>query len=119
MTGEPDREISIFLEAIEIDEFSELSAFLHKACGDDERLRARVEALLAVHRRDDSFLDRPAPGLVKTVDIDRDMLEAGIPVKSAPHDYFGRAACLTSRDRAGVIVWTERNGLWPKRRNGK
>jgi hypothetical protein len=53
------------------------------------------------------------------VDIDRDMLEAGIPVKSAPHDYFGRAACLTSRDRAGVIVWTERNGQWARRRNGK
>jgi WD40 repeat protein/serine/threonine protein kinase len=44
----------------------ERGAFLDDACGSDQELRARVEALLEAHDSPDSFLDSPAPNLKET-----------------------------------------------------
>jgi hypothetical protein len=36
------------------------SAFLSRACGEDESLRREVESLIASHEKDGSFIDSPA-----------------------------------------------------------
>src|SRR5262245_31158992 len=63
-------ERSIFMEALEFDDPREREAHILHACGDDERLRARVEALLRRHQSDDVLaLDRvPAVDLSVTAD---------------------------------------------------
>ena len=49
MTERPVSEKTIFEAALEIASLGERAAYLAEACGSDERLRADVEALLAVH----------------------------------------------------------------------
>jgi WD40 repeat protein/serine/threonine protein kinase len=52
-------ERSIFMEALDFEEPRERSAYVKRACSDDEQLRARVEALLHRHQEDDKLsLDR-------------------------------------------------------------
>ena len=76
MSAKTSPEITIFLSAIERDA-DELAAYLDDACGDDQQLRGRVDALVAAHGRNSSFLERPAPGLDRTVGVNRDALDAG------------------------------------------
>jgi serine/threonine protein kinase/Tfp pilus assembly protein PilF len=59
--------------------------------GDDEELRARVAALLAVHRRADSFLEQPAGPILPTAAV-------------ATHD-------IAPEDSASAFVATEKPGL--------
>ena len=55
----------IFLAVVERKDPAERTAFLNKACGDDDALRANVEALLKSHEEAGSFLAQdvfePAP----------------------------------------------------------
>jgi WD40 repeat protein len=53
-------ERTIFLEALEIADPAERSAYLGRACAGDPALRRQVEALLAAHERPGDFLDVPA-----------------------------------------------------------
>ena len=64
-------ERSIFMEALEFDDPQERAAYLGRACGDDQRLRERVEALLRSHRSGGGFvLDRaPAVEVAVTADL--------------------------------------------------
>ncbi|MEZ6117165.1 MAG: serine/threonine-protein kinase [Pirellulaceae bacterium] len=50
---------AVFYAAAERISAAERNAFLDAACGDDQSLRAEVEALLAAKDNPDSFLDRP------------------------------------------------------------
>ena len=50
---------SIFCAAVEIASEDERAAYLARACGDDQELRARVEKLLVAHFRAGSFLEEP------------------------------------------------------------
>jgi len=52
-------ERAIFLQAIEEENLDARLAYLASACGDDERLRASVEALLAAHDKPAALLDHP------------------------------------------------------------
>src|SRR6516225_572610 len=61
-------ERSIFLEALDIDEPRERTAFLERACAGDPVLREQVERLLAAHEKGGPFLDHPATDLVATTD---------------------------------------------------
>src|SRR5262245_19219620 len=61
-------ERSIFLAALDIDDPSERSAHLDRACAGDPALRAQVEQLLKAHQQPGPFMERPAPALVATVD---------------------------------------------------
>jgi hypothetical protein len=51
---------AIFMEALEKATPAERDTFLDQACGVDNTLRDRVEALLKTHDRPDALLDRPA-----------------------------------------------------------
>ena len=53
-------EQEIFYEALEIDDVQSRSAFLDQACGDDQRLRQQVDALLEESARSGEFLGVPA-----------------------------------------------------------
>jgi hypothetical protein len=61
-------ERALFLDALEIADPVERTAYLDKACGGDLALRAAVEELLKAHADPGPFMDRPAPSLVATVD---------------------------------------------------
>ena len=61
-------EEAIFVEALEKKTPEERAAYLNQACGDNEALRARVNALLQSHETPDSLLDNGPPGLDDTVD---------------------------------------------------
>src|SRR5262245_35797907 len=64
-------ERSIFMEALEFGDLQERAQYVCQACGGDQRLRGRVEALLRSHRSESSFvLDRmPAVDLAVTADL--------------------------------------------------
>jgi WD40 repeat protein/serine/threonine protein kinase len=64
-------ERSIFMQALDFGDIGEQEAYLGRACGDDDQLRSRVEALLRSHRSDGSFmLDRGlVADLAVTVDV--------------------------------------------------
>lgn len=52
-------ERTIFVEAIEFDDPQERQAFIDRACGDDAKLRASVDALLRAHDAPENALDKP------------------------------------------------------------
>ena len=57
--GEKSRDIeSIFSDALEMST-EDRSAYLDKVCGDDVRLRARIEALLKACEESEDFLEVP------------------------------------------------------------
>ncbi|HEX8735825.1 MAG TPA: serine/threonine-protein kinase, partial [Pyrinomonadaceae bacterium] len=61
------KEISkIFNTALEI-EPARRGTYLSEACGDDERLRAEIEILLAAHESEDSILDSIEIGLARSL----------------------------------------------------
>ena len=53
----------IFLAAIELASSNEREAFLNGACGEDNALRDRVEALIVAHESPASLLNHAAPKL--------------------------------------------------------
>ena len=59
MTEPPLPEESIFAQALEITSAAERAAFLDRACGHDQALRAEVEALLRAQERSGDLLDLP------------------------------------------------------------
>src|SRR4051794_1525345 len=64
------RERDIFIEALQKGGPADVDAYLAATCGGDEALRGRVDALLAEHRRQESFiLDAPPAGLGLTVGL--------------------------------------------------
>src|SRR6516225_10160713 len=59
-------EESIFAQALEITSAAERAAFLDRACGDNQGLRAEVEALLRAHEQSGDLLDLPEKPPVTT-----------------------------------------------------
>jgi serine/threonine protein kinase/Flp pilus assembly protein TadD len=57
-------ERTIFLAVLEIEDPSERSAYLDRACAGDPALRAQVEQLLKAHREPGRFMEHPAPALL-------------------------------------------------------
>src|SRR5262245_6034268 len=64
----------VFLGAAEVESPAERRLFLDQQCGDDVRLRAQVESLLAASAKVGSFLNKPAiqaqPGCSGTADYE-------------------------------------------------
>ena len=63
MNGGSDREVAIFTQALKVAP-QDRDAFLDHACGENENLREKVEALLKAHDRLGSFLEEPPGGIV-------------------------------------------------------
>jgi WD40 repeat protein/serine/threonine protein kinase len=63
----PNKARDVFLAALKMAP-EHWDAYLNEACGDDGRLRGRVQHLLVAHREAGSFLEPPAPSPVATVD---------------------------------------------------
>ena len=59
-------ERDIFIEALQQPSNEEQSAYLDQACGQDPKLRDRIESLLQQERALDSFLEEPAYELNET-----------------------------------------------------
>jgi serine/threonine protein kinase/tetratricopeptide (TPR) repeat protein len=57
------QEQSLFIEALEIEDPAERTAFLDRVCATDPILRQRLERLLKRHGQADSFLESPAANL--------------------------------------------------------
>jgi eukaryotic-like serine/threonine-protein kinase len=58
MKSDPDRELTIFTEALKLLP-EEREAFLKQKCLCDNELRQRLEALLRAHERLGNFLEEP------------------------------------------------------------
>ena len=61
MNDDAGREVAVFTEAIKVPR-QQRGAFLDQACGRDEELRRKVEALLSAHDRVGNFLEEPPTG---------------------------------------------------------
>ena len=72
MKPKPQREAALFQAAAQLTG-AERAAFLNSACHGDPALRQRLEALLAAHDAQDSFLEpkapKPASQPVKTIEV--------------------------------------------------
>ncbi len=69
MVSEFRNEEAIFDAALGFDSEQERAAYLQKACGDDLTLLHRLEALLKVHRSEQSFLEQAANSLQLTLEV--------------------------------------------------
>jgi eukaryotic-like serine/threonine-protein kinase len=58
MSEDPNQAMVIFTEALQYPA-AERGAFLDRACGGDDELRRRVEALLRAHERLGNFMETP------------------------------------------------------------
>jgi len=61
MKSDPDNELMVFTEALKLSP-REREAFLRRKCGEDEKLRHRLEALLRTYERLGTFLEEPPTG---------------------------------------------------------
>ncbi len=59
MNDIPNHEVEVFTKAVQLP-VNERAAFLGRACGDDQALRRRIEALLQDHEQIGDFLEEPA-----------------------------------------------------------
>src|SRR5687768_3795977 len=66
--------MSIFLDALDVPSREEREAFLDRACGGDEHLRAGVEQLLRAHDLPDNPIDQVPP----EVDAARTVLQEAV-----------------------------------------
>jgi hypothetical protein len=72
------------------------AAYLHEACGGDDSLRQRVEALLRAHESAEAFMDHPA------VDLSREPLV--VKLAEQPGDRIGRYKLLQQIGEGGCGV---------------
>ena len=104
------RERAIFMAALDFESASSQADFIERECGDDEALRARVEALLHSHRAAGSFLhDQPLVGQP------RDPVEA-TPAAEGPGTLIGSYKLLERIGEGGFGVVYMAEQLKPVRR---
>jgi WD40 repeat protein/serine/threonine protein kinase/tetratricopeptide (TPR) repeat protein len=73
-------EHELFASALEIVAPAERSAYLDRACGGDDAMRARVEALLRAHERAGSFLQAPHIAGSETLDAPKPLEGRGTAI---------------------------------------
>jgi serine/threonine protein kinase len=89
-------EESIFAQALEITSAAERAAFLDRACGDNQALRAEVEALLRAHEHSGDLLDLPENSAVTT----------DLPAREGPGTAIGPYKLLEPIGEGGMgTVW--------------
>jgi eukaryotic-like serine/threonine-protein kinase len=94
--SEPNRPVgAIFDAAIELPP-EQRAAYLHEACGGDDSLRQRVEALLLAHESAEAFMDHPAVDLQRETVVVKPAEQAG--------DRIGRYKLLQQIGEGGCGV---------------
>jgi serine/threonine protein kinase/tetratricopeptide (TPR) repeat protein len=96
ITNRPS-EKEIFFQAIEIATPHERALFLNDACGDDSRLRRRVESLLAQHFEPNSFMQEPAVEVAPATLLH-------VPLSEGPGTIIGRYKLLEKIGEGGFGV---------------
>jgi hypothetical protein len=91
-----NRDVAVFTEAVALP-VAERAAYLTRACGADEPLRRRVEALLQTHVHVGDFLEEPPPRMVLE---NRSEIQPGEKVG----DYVGRYKLLQQIGEGGCGV---------------
>jgi eukaryotic-like serine/threonine-protein kinase len=95
------RERDIFIEALQKRDPGEVDPYLTATCGGDDALRGRADALLAEHRRQESFiLDAPPVGVDATVGLPGGQLV----VAEGPGSRVGRYKLLEQIGECGFGV---------------
>src|SRR5438445_4705775 len=101
MNNDHQREEQIFEAALQFPTPEQRAAFVKGACGNDETLRQRVEALLKAHEHTSGFLDQPpAAPSGKTLVLTTGMLA----VTERPGDKIGRYKVLQQIGEGGCGV---------------
>src|SRR5579859_845124 len=96
MTEQSLPEESIFGQALEIESVAERAAFLDRACGDNQALRAEVEALLRASERSGDLLDLP----------ENQVLTTDLPAIERPGTVIGPYKLLEQIGEGGMgTVW--------------
>jgi eukaryotic-like serine/threonine-protein kinase len=91
----------IFAAALRLPTPEGRAAYLKQACGNDEPLRRRVEALLHDHDNAGEFLDRPPAAVAaKTIAVTTGM----VPLTEKPGDRIGRYKLLEQIGEGGCGV---------------
>jgi serine/threonine protein kinase len=107
-------EEQIFAEALRLPTPEDRAAYLAQACGSDEALRRRIEALLRAHDNAGKFLDQPpaaaSPGTLL-------ITTAMLPVAEKPGDRIGRYKLLQQigEGGCGVVYMAEQQELVKRR----
>jgi eukaryotic-like serine/threonine-protein kinase len=86
----------LFIQALQIEDKAERSAFLDGICVEDMSLRLEVEKLLDVYTRAESFLEIPPPSVVAATEIS--------PVTEQPGDTIGPYKLLQQIGEGGMGV---------------
>src|SRR5262245_54267913 len=96
MTDNRERDVEVFLEAVQLSP-AERIAFLDRACADDQDLRQRIEALIRSNDRAEDFLEKPPTG---SINEGRAKVAAG----EKPGDRVGRYKLLQQIGEGGYGV---------------
>src|SRR5437870_3147956 len=101
MNNDENREEQIFQAALQFPTPEQRTAYVKGACGNDENLRQRVEALLKSHEHASGFLEQPpAAGSARTLAVTTGMLA----VTEKPGDRIGRYKVLQQIGEGGCGV---------------
>jgi len=101
MNNDAEREEQIFEAALEFPVPEQRTAYVKGACGKDENLRQRVEALLKSHEHASGFLEQPpAAASAKTLAVTTGILA----VTEKPGDRIGRYKVLQQIGEGGCGV---------------
>src|SRR5262245_32981423 len=96
MTSNPNREIELFAEAIQLST-AERIAFLDRACANDADLRRRIELLLRSNDRVGAFLEEPPTGAIREE-------RAKVTASEKPGDRVGRYKLLRQIGEGGCGI---------------
>src|SRR5438034_7022632 len=101
MNSDANREEQVFEAALQFPTPDQRAAYVKGACGNDEKLRQRVEALLKAHEHEGGFLDQP-PAVMSSKTL---VLTTGMmAVTEKPGDKIGRYKVLQQIGEGGCGV---------------